>query len=127
MIDTADGLVVVGVDGSDADQATLTWAAAEASRRHGELLIVHAQDVVEGAAISESPVSSLPFERDDFAEGLMTRSAQRVRRSHPALTVRSLTRRERPAQLLLDQSDEPPYWYLALTVTPDSLVLCWVR
>jgi nucleotide-binding universal stress UspA family protein len=105
MIDTASRPVVVGVDGSDADQATLTWAAAEASRRHGELLIVHAQDVIESAAVSESLVSSLPFEGDDFAEGLMSRSAQWVGRSYPALTVRSLTRRERPAQLLLDQSE----------------------
>ena len=96
--------MVVGVDGSEADQATLAWASAEASRRQGELLIVHAQDVIEDAAVSESPISSLPFERDDFAEGLLSRSAQWVNRSFPALTVRSLTRRERPAQLLLDQS-----------------------
>jgi nucleotide-binding universal stress UspA family protein len=105
MIDTANGPVVVGVDGSEADQATLTWAAAEASRRQGELLIVHAQDVIEGAAVSENSVGSLPFERQDFAEGLISRSAGWVSRSYPALPVRSLTRRERPAQLLLDQSE----------------------
>jgi nucleotide-binding universal stress UspA family protein len=104
MTDAARELVVVGVDGSDADQKTLAWASAEANRRQGELLIVHAQDVIEGAAVSESPVSSLPVERSDFAEGLISRSVHWVSRSSPALLVRSLTRREKPAELLLEQS-----------------------
>lgn len=105
MTDTARELVVVGVDGSEADQQTLRWAAAEASRRpQGELLIVHAQDVIEGAAVSESPVSSLPVERQDFAEALISRSAQWLGRSYPALPVRSMTRREKAADLLLEQS-----------------------
>jgi nucleotide-binding universal stress UspA family protein len=105
MTDTVRELVVVGVDGSEADQQTLTWASAEATRRQGELLIVHAQDVIEGAAVSESPVSSLPFERQDFADGLLSRSVEWVSLSFPALSVRSLTRREKPAQLLLEQSE----------------------
>jgi nucleotide-binding universal stress UspA family protein len=98
-------LVVVGVDGSEADEETLTWAGAEASRRQGELLIVHAQNVVEGAAVSETPISSLPFERKDFAEGLISRSVQSVGLSSPGLPVQSLTRREKPAHLLLEQSE----------------------
>jgi nucleotide-binding universal stress UspA family protein len=105
MTDTARELVVVGVDGSEADGETLTWAAAEASRRHGELLIVHAQDVIDGAAVSESPVESLPFEGQDFAEGLMSRSVRWVTQRSPALSVRSLTRREKAPQLLLEQSE----------------------
>jgi len=78
MIDTANKLVVAGVDGSEADQQTLTSASAGAIRRHGELLIVHAQDVLEGARVSESPITSLPFEREDFAEGLVVSSIREV-------------------------------------------------
>jgi nucleotide-binding universal stress UspA family protein len=101
---TAQKFVVVGVDGSDTDRETLAWASAEASRRQGELLIVHARDVIEGAAISEQPVNSLTFERREFAEDVAMRSVESVTRSSAALTVRSLTRRERPADLLLEQS-----------------------
>jgi nucleotide-binding universal stress UspA family protein len=37
-------VIIVGVDGSPASQATLRWAAAEAVHRNRELLVVHAFD-----------------------------------------------------------------------------------
>jgi nucleotide-binding universal stress UspA family protein len=107
MTDIPRELVIVGVDGSEADQPALAWASAEASRRPGgELLIVHAQGAIDGGAVSESPIGSLPFERQEFAEGLLSRSVRWVGQASPALPVRSLTRREKTAELLLEQSEE---------------------
>lgn len=50
------GTIVVGVDGSPASDAALNWAAAQASLRAGELVLVHAWNCTIGQGFESSDV-----------------------------------------------------------------------
>ncbi len=106
MNDASRGPVVVGVDGSEADLETLLWAAAEANRRHAEVLIVHAQDVVERSAVSASPVVTLASEGLDFTADLVAQSVHVVGQAFPELPIRTLIRHDTPAHVLLEQCQD---------------------
>jgi nucleotide-binding universal stress UspA family protein len=69
---SADGGVVVGVDGSPAGELALTRAGVEAARRGSPLLVVHVcPDEAAGAV----------------AERLLAAAVEAVRRRHPTLRV----------------------------------------
>jgi nucleotide-binding universal stress UspA family protein len=89
------GMIVVGVDGSDAAQAALHWAAGEARLRRAALVAVHAWS---------NPVS--PYERDDGAQ----EDAQKVLDdaidgfAPEGVELRRVLAKGRPAVVLVDEA-----------------------
>ncbi|MDQ1652854.1 MAG: hypothetical protein QOI35_2054 [Cryptosporangiaceae bacterium] len=79
-------VVVAGIDGSGESLAALDLAADEASRRNHTLRIVHAYSwPTDGAAVPFGPITVIePFAA---AQALLAEGADRVRASHPGLTL----------------------------------------
>ncbi|RDI68257.1 universal stress protein [Nocardia pseudobrasiliensis] len=99
----ASAAVVVGVDGSEASDKALDWAAGLAARRGRELRIVHGLDL-EGMrqVYGRYDVWVPPVEDRLRAQGaaLVARCAQRVREARPQLRVETEMSPEAPSVLL---------------------------
>jgi nucleotide-binding universal stress UspA family protein len=97
---TAARPVVVGVDGSDAGQAPLGWAAGDCRRRRAPLCVVHAMDQRH----SEPFVRANPVfvgEERRAAEEVLATAVDRVRACAPQLDVRPVLDDRAPAVALL--------------------------
>ena len=96
--------VVVGVDGSEAADAAVTWAAETAAQRGRELRIVHGLDLAEMRRIFEPYDVLEPSVLDTLrARGgdLVTRCAQRALDTAPGLRVRTEVSKSDPVRMLL--------------------------
>lgn len=93
--------IVVGVDGSDASIATVTWAAREARLRGTELWILHAwTSGDECAAPYATPRPTLHEQRDRAAKVLGRCVAEAVA-TDPNLPIRARLEYGPPAKMLL--------------------------
>ncbi|BCK56037.1 universal stress protein [Nocardia wallacei] len=103
----ASAPVVVGVDGSEAADSAVDWAAELADRRGRELRIVHGADLdgIRSAAarygIGNTP--ALDAVRAS-ATALVQRSEQRARRARPGLRIAAEVADSAPARLLVHHS-----------------------
>ena len=102
--------VVVGIDGSPASEAATAIAFDEASRRGVELVAVHAwSDWAAYAGTSAqahgpvSGVTSSDMQKD--AEKILAEWLAGWHERYPDVTVRRVVVRDRPAHLLLEQSE----------------------
>src|SRR4051812_17596594 len=90
---TVQGVILVGVDGSQAAWSALQWAATEADATGRRLLVAHVSDVrsVEGTVDPE------PFGRSLLAEAIAALAA-----THPRVAVTTELLSGDPARALID-------------------------
>jgi nucleotide-binding universal stress UspA family protein len=104
-VDTADGPVVVGADGSDRGDHTLGVAFEEAARRGAPLIAVRAYPMP--AAYGLMALGGVPFDADDLkdveAEALAD-SVRPWREKYPDVEVETLVARGSPGRVLVDVS-----------------------
>ncbi|KUI32634.1 universal stress protein [Mycobacterium sp. GA-2829] len=97
----ADAPVVVGIDGSRASELATAIAFEQASRRHVDLVAVHAwSDPIIYAYPSEEWVRFRPE-----AEELLSERLAGWQERYPDVTVRRVVVRDNAVRQLLDQSD----------------------
>jgi nucleotide-binding universal stress UspA family protein len=104
---TSDGMIVVGVDGSDDAQRAIAWAVAEA-RVHGDMvLLVHAWQF-PAVALTRYAGDPLPvFGRDDIehlAKDLLARAAESATKLDPAVKLETRLVQGHPGAVLIDAS-----------------------
>ncbi|MFJ6934418.1 universal stress protein [Streptomyces sp. NPDC101132] len=75
--------ITVGLDGSDADLASVDWAAEEAELRGSDLELLHVEDWPEYAPFA----APLPESRRRWTEDLLAGARERLAREHPALAI----------------------------------------
>lgn len=97
---TDTGPVIVGVDGSSAEQAAIEVAATEASLRGVELVAVHTWGEVEPLAAIGTDWAAL--RRTE--EALLATSLAGWQEQYPELTIRREVVRDRPERRLLERS-----------------------
>ena len=97
--------IIVGIDGSEAADNALQWAAAEAARRSLDLLIVHATDVVEADALSTATSGPVLRERAEYGRQLLVRAEREVGEQYPQVAVKTLLRTEEAADLLIEAGE----------------------
>ncbi|GAA1256690.1 universal stress protein [Sphaerisporangium rubeum] len=92
-------VIAVGVDGSDAAEAALLWAAREAYQRGGVLLVLHAWN---RHLRPPAPYAPVPGPDDEHRAGmrLLERSVDMVGAGFPGLPVRTVLSGLRPEQAL---------------------------
>lgn len=101
---TADGPIVVGVDGSELSDAAVTFAFEAAAARNVAVLAVHTYDV-EVAGSWTAQLGSIDWEL--LATQEEKQLAERIatwREKYPRVEARTLVVRGRPAQALLEHS-----------------------
>ena len=102
------GSIVVGVDGSSAAEAALTWAADQASLEQRPLTIVHAVENMAlpsaGAVVASTgpDCTRVVHQARDAARALLTAATKQAVDEHPRLTVNGLLRYADPRTTLLD-------------------------
>ncbi len=106
-MDDADGVVVVGIDGSNHAERALDWALVEA-RVHGDkLLLVHAWQF-PAVAMTSFAGDPLPvFGHDDLqklAVEVLTRAAANARRQEPGVDVDTRLIEGHPGAALVEAS-----------------------
>ncbi|WP_157172818.1 universal stress protein [Nocardia exalbida] len=94
------GPVIVGVDGSAAEQAAIEVAATEASLRGVELVAVHTWGEVEPLAAIGTDWTAL----HRTEEALLATSLAGWQEQYPELTIRREVVRDRPERQLLERS-----------------------
>ncbi|WP_280492915.1 universal stress protein [Nocardia asiatica] len=97
---TSAGPVIVGVDGSTAEQAAIEVAATEASLRGVELVAVHTWGDVEPLAAIGTDWAAL--RRTE--EALLAKSLAGWQEQYPEVTIRREVVRDRPERRLLERS-----------------------
>ena len=81
-------LVVVGIDGSACARHAAQWAAAEATRRHGALRLVHAYSLPPAGYSGYNPYpATLLAQLREEGQTLLAGAAAALRREHPALDI----------------------------------------
>ncbi|RDI60490.1 universal stress protein [Nocardia pseudobrasiliensis] len=103
----ASAPVVVGVDGSDADELALDWAAATAARRGREVRIVHGmslEGLVRSYGRADQWVAPTLDAIRDHASALVERSVERIRQAQPGIRVRAQLYESAAAGLLVRES-----------------------
>ena len=97
--------VVVGVDGSPANQPALALAFEEASRRDVPLVAVHAWSDADSGQVFGAARAAFDFEPLRETETrVLAESLAGWREKFPEVTVRRVLERERPRHQLLDWS-----------------------
>jgi len=85
--------IVVGIDGSSADQTALRWAVSEAQTRKTWLRVVHAFRKRSGPATDSSYRDVPVVDTDEFyAEKLLVKAVREVARIDPNLHVQPVAR-----------------------------------
>ncbi|GAA3399031.1 universal stress protein [Cryptosporangium minutisporangium] len=99
-----DAPVVVGVDGSDREDATLTAAFEEAAQRKAPLVAVHAWSDVTLVATAGAAVGAWPtWDRlREEAANLVDSTLEPWRAKYPSVRVGTHVVRDRPAAALLE-------------------------
>src|SRR5699024_1525659 len=102
--DTADGPVVVGVDGTDHSAAAVEAAVQEADRRGARLVAVHAWSDVPVAAY---PVIDMRtrYDKDRIARTVLSEQLAGYRSEYPDLVVEQVVVMDQPVAALVDRSD----------------------
>jgi nucleotide-binding universal stress UspA family protein len=100
------GLVLVGVDGSDAGLAALDWAIGEAQGRHARLRIVHAfaWPLFKQAKLGPSPFGPAQGGLRAEAERVLDEAVRRACAEAPGVAVEGRTRVGLPPAVLLAES-----------------------
>lgn len=93
--------VVVGVDGSPAALAALAWAAAEAVGADDALTVVHGWELPSHGL--RAPVSDHQYAA--AADTLVDQAVAEVASDRPELVVKGESRRQAPAQALVEASE----------------------
>ncbi|WP_035852336.1 universal stress protein [Cryptosporangium arvum] len=93
--------VVVGVAGSDWDEATLGAAFAEADRWAAPLVVAHAWSDVSRVGLFGSAAVPSWIEAREEADALVTGRLAGWRAKYPDVRVNTVVERERPAEMLL--------------------------
>lgn len=96
------GLVVVGIDGSDASVAALEWALEDARRRGAKVLAVTGFDIPWTIAITPTYTES-DYGRD--AEDMQTRTMEKFRASHPDVEIETRLVQRKPAFALTEAAE----------------------
>jgi nucleotide-binding universal stress UspA family protein len=111
----AAGVVVVGVDGSDASLAAAGWAAREARRRHGRLVLVYATNVVALYAgyAAFAPQTTVDVREAAECEGAeLLAQARKTAQQAADVNIETRVEHEAPAVALRHTSREA--WLLVL-------------
>jgi nucleotide-binding universal stress UspA family protein len=83
-----NALVVVGIDGSSCAQHAAQWAAAEATRRHGALRLIHAYSLPPAGYSGYNPYPApLLAQLREEGQALLAGTAAALRRDHPTLDI----------------------------------------
>lgn len=104
---SASAAVVVGIDGSEASDLAVCWAAETAARRGRRLLIVHGLDMASTQAVFGMYDLMIPAVAQRLREEGATRlacSARLARRIDPELRVDTELSPAHPATLLIERS-----------------------
>jgi nucleotide-binding universal stress UspA family protein len=94
--------IVVGVDGSDAGQRALDWAAEECIHRNGIVQAViawHPEHLLDNVVISAENADPQRFAHEMVAEAV-----EAARAAHPGLLIAGVVERGRPAAVLADRA-----------------------
>lgn len=94
--------VVLGIDGSIG--AELEWAADEAVRLAGRLVLVHASSVVDSAAYSSETLAMMRADATGYGNRVLGEASSAVAAKHPELPVSTVLRHQRPADVLIELS-----------------------
>ena len=102
----ASEFIVVGVDDSAAAVEAAGWAAAEASRRHCELRVIHAFTLPAMAGYPDYSSGSVELQEVMRTDGekSLARIAADLRRSHPGLPITTRAVYERAPVALRSES-----------------------
>jgi nucleotide-binding universal stress UspA family protein len=96
--------IVVGVDGSDASQRALDWAAEECVHRNGIVQAViawHPDHVLDSVVISAENADP-----QRFAHEIIGQAVAAARTAHPGLLITGVVERGRPAAVLADRAQD---------------------
>lgn len=104
MSSTVSSTIVVGIDGSPESVVATLWAAAEARRRHAELLLLSAVRPIPAGLPGVSMRADQVNRGADFASGLVDTVTQRMRRRHPDLRISGICQEADPRTALVDAS-----------------------
>ncbi|HEX5115311.1 MAG TPA: universal stress protein [Pseudonocardiaceae bacterium] len=100
---TADGPVVVGVDGSPASETAVALAFDEASLRGAELVAVHTW--LDYGPYAPYAVAEIDWDAvDQRQQELLAQRLAGWQEKYPDVTVRRVVRQDRPARSLLEQA-----------------------
>lgn len=99
-----EGAIVIGLDGSDKDDAALEWAAGAAARSGRALHLVHAIDLGSDLALLGPIGGGLLTEVVGDEAGVPTRALARVLGSHPGIAVTHSEPLQRAEQALIEAS-----------------------
>ncbi|HEV7192324.1 MAG TPA: universal stress protein [Jatrophihabitantaceae bacterium] len=98
--------IVVGIDGSEAGQHALEWAAAEAERRGAHLVIAHAGDLPNRKSLSEDTARAALREIESYGRQLLDDAVEVVAEDFEAVDVRTELVEANPGHLLVDLSND---------------------
>ncbi|RBY79411.1 universal stress protein [Blastococcus sp. TF02-09] len=98
------GPVVVGIDGSDSSSAAARWAAAEATRRHVPLHVIHVVPPPPGAFPTDLAWAAIDWQAR--SQPLLDATTDFLHQLHPALEVRSGVLVGRPTAAALNSEAE---------------------
>ncbi len=96
--------LVVGVDGSDAGQRALDWAAEECLHRNGIVTAViawHPEHVLDNVVISTENADP-----QRFAHEIITEAVAMARTAHPGLLIAGVVENGRPATVLTERAQD---------------------
>lgn len=96
--------IVVGVDGSRGSDAALAWAAEEARRRGGDLLIAHVGDLPDSSGLSVATAQAVAADLGRHARGLLGRAVRAVASRQPMVAVDATHRTGGAARVLVELS-----------------------
>ncbi|MDT7839955.1 universal stress protein [Streptomyces justiciae] len=102
----AENSIVVGVDGSEASQAALRWAAEQARALHAVVVAVHAWEPVGPGLAPYAPVTARPTPAEQRVEAarLLASTVREVFGPRIGDRVRAVVVEGQPARVLLEQA-----------------------
>ena len=96
----ASAPVVVGVDGTEASDAAVRWAATAAARRQRELVIAHGMDLdTDGFAVRSREQTTA------IGESIVNEATRLAEQTDPTLAITPRLEPGDPGQLLVDCSE----------------------